>query len=358
VAQDSRPLVLSPRFFVLCFIPLVCFAVGCQKPAAQPYYAPVERTFDAQPSPDRLMGAFVPRGQYLWTFKAVGPADQIAQNEAAFLAFLKTLKFEKDEELPTWELPAGWEVTKEDPVARMGRYITIKLPDAKDVDFAVSRAESPSDTITKVFLASNLTRWRGQLENREPVRANEYDELVGHVDAAGVDVHTVSVYGVFRGGPMAPRRQASEAAPKRKPAQADFKYEVPEGWTPTAGNSMRILSYEIIGENDTKAEVSLSMLGPFSDAHTLLSNVNRWRGEAKLADIDDAAAAALPKIKIGEDEAVLVEAIAEAEGGKSVIGAICDKGSQVWFVKLFGPAALVSREKENFLKFTSSLELP
>lgn len=306
------------------------------------------------------MGAFVPRGQYLWTFKAVGPADQIAKNEATFLAFLKTLKFTKDADLPTWELPSGWEAKEEDPEARMGRYVTIKLPDAEKVDFAVSRAES-DDEITKVFLASNLTRWRTQFGS-EPVKPNEYDEFVGHVDASGVDVQTVSVYGEFRGGPMAPRGRAPQPKPRatsESDKKSDIKHEIPEGWQPIPPTSIRVLAFEITGDADTKAEVTLTPLAAFSEGNSLLANVNRWRTQdAKLEPIEEAALASLPKIRIGKDEGVLVEAISDVEGAKSVIGAICDKGSQVWFVKLFGPAALVSREKENFLKFCSSLELP
>lgn len=349
--------MLSSRFLILCFLLSACASVGCRKVTDTPYYAPVdERTFEATPSPDRLMGAFVPRGQYLWTFKAVGPADQIAKNEATFVAFLKTLKFTKDADLPTWELPSGWEVKEEDPEARMGRYATIKLPEAEQVDFAVSRAESDNE-VTKVFLASNLTRWRTQFGS-EPVKPNEYDEFVGHVDASGVDVQTVSVYGKFRGGPMAPPRQSAQPRPKSAPAETSIKHEAPEGWNPTATSAFRKLAFEIVADENTKAECTVIALGPAPGSGTLLQNVNRWRGEAKLEATDEATADALPKIKIGKDEGVLVEAISDVEGGKSVIGAICDKGSQVWFVKLFGPAALVSREKENFLKFCNSLELP
>lgn len=314
------------------------------------------------------MGAFVPRGQYLWTFKAVGPADQIAAHESRFLEFLKTVKFEKDDTLPAWELPEGWEKKDEDPEKRMGRYATIKLADSPKVDFAVSRAESPDDKVTKPFLVSNFSRWRDQLGS-EPVMPRDYDSYVDQRKMGDNDVHLISIYGVYTTPRSMAMPEAEGAGPRPPPADRPpasqtpegspaIKHEVPEGWKGIATSAFRKLAYEVV-DGESRVECTVIPLGPAPGSGTLLQNVNRWRAQVGLPDIDDATLEkSTLKYQVGKDEGVLVQAIDPGEGGKGVIGAIVDKGEQVWFIKMSGPSPLVTREKDNFLKFAGSLELP
>ena len=84
----------------------------------------------------------------------------------------------------------------------------------------------------------------------------------------------------------------------------------------------------------------------------LLMNVNRWRKQLGLADVDEGAANALAKpLDVAGGKAMLVDMSGQ---DARMIAAIVPQGSQTWFYKLMGPASLVEQEKESFLKLVQT----
>lgn len=137
-----------------------------------------------------------------------------------------------------------------------------------------------------------------------------------------------------------------------KPAVGGLKYETPAGWTVKANGPMRLASLDVI-DGEQKCDVSIISLGP---DQSVLDNVNRWRGQVKLAATDEATLASeLKPIQCAGQQGTLVQLVGETD---TILGVIVILPKASWFVKLQGPNALAMRELEKFVAFTESIQLP
>ncbi|MEO2092196.1 MAG: hypothetical protein ABGY75_22295, partial [Gemmataceae bacterium] len=94
---------------------LVLLMVGCGKPAddIRAYTVPREKEPAKKPvAPEtgdkfRMLGAIIPAEPgYSWFVKFVGPAEVVTPHEAAFDAFVKSIR--PDDKKPAGTAPAGW----------------------------------------------------------------------------------------------------------------------------------------------------------------------------------------------------------------------------------------------------------
>src|ERR1700735_3043830 len=76
------------------------------------------------------------------------------------------------------------------------------------------------------------------------------------------------------------------AAPEAAQASPQFHWKVPEGWQTLAPGQMQVAKFAVPARGDSKAEVFVSIFP--SDTGGVLANVNRWRRQAGLGEIDDA----------------------------------------------------------------------
>jgi hypothetical protein len=155
------------------------------------------------------------------------------------------------------------------------------------------------------------------------------------------------------------------APPVAKPAPAAgglaLRYEPPAGWTDQGASGMRLATLAI-GDVTAGHEVTV-----IPASGTLAANVTRWLGqldpaaaEAALAERTTAALAAAETLETEGVRATIVmlpadAAMADAEG-EAILGAaipLDDKASL--FVKFKGPAAVAQRERDNFVRFVSSI---
>ena len=113
---------------------------------------------------------------------------------------------------------------------------------------------------------------------------------------------------------------------------------------------MRLASFDIM-DGEQKGDVSIIRLGP---DQSVPENVNRWRGQIKLAPATEGELQLKP-IRCGGHDAQLVQLVGETE---TILGVIVPQPDATWFVKLQGPNALALRELEKFEAFTKSIELP
>ncbi len=140
------------------------------------------------------------------------------------------------------------------------------------------------------------------------------------------------------------------AATEATPEADGLQYQTPAGWTVKANGPMRLASLDII-DGQQKCDVSIIRLGP---DQPVLENVNRWRGQIKLAEVTEGELQLKP-IKCGGHNGQLVQLVGETE---TILGVIVPQPDATWFVKLQGPNALALRELEKFVAFTESIELP
>jgi hypothetical protein len=147
------------------------------------------------------------------------------------------------------------------------------------------------------------------------------------------------------------RRSASEeSVPASRnstaPAAGGPAIEPPAGWTVLKPGQMQIAKFAVPEKDGAKAEVSVSVFP--SDTGGTLANVNRWRKQIGLGEIDDAALPASVKPLEGPNGAVLVDLKNES---RALLGAIMPRDGQWYFYKLLGDAAAVEGAREQFVAY-------
>ncbi|MEE8467324.1 MAG: hypothetical protein V3T22_02655 [Planctomycetota bacterium] len=154
-----------------------------------------------------------------------------------------------------------------------------------------------------------------------------------------------------RGSALAPSPTAD--------AGTHYDYDLPAGWEELPTTSMRLVNLRPAG--DPGAECSLIFLT--GDGGGLVANVNRWRGQMGLGELDAAGVNALPTralLGTGASWVDLEGAYAgmggEGRAGWALLGLVGHGDRDgVHYLKFTGPADLVNRERENFELFLTSL---
>ena len=146
-----------------------------------------------------------------------------------------------------------------------------------------------------------------------------------------------------------------EGADPLETLRALIDFDLPSGWTRAKDRPMRILNFQVDASGTT---CYLSEAGG-----TVLDNTNRWLDQLGLARIDKAGLAALPRVSVFGNDAVLVEGKGKFAGGMGaapiedamLLGAIAARDTSSLFVKLLGPREVVEAQREAFLAFCKSL---
>ena len=137
------------------------------------------------------------------------------------------------------------------------------------------------------------------------------------------------------------------------------EWEVPSGWKPQPPpNEMVLASFALADAEGGKAVLSVSVLGAMSGG--MLANVNRWRGQIGLGEVDATELAKLVRpLDEKEGSATLVDMTGERNGQKTrIIGAVVPKNGRTWFYKIMGNERVAEQEKAAFLKFLQTARYP
>jgi hypothetical protein len=152
------------------------------------------------------------------------------------------------------------------------------------------------------------------------------------------------------GGPGGVAQNAVESSSAGKPFWA-----VPAGWQEVAGGQFLVAKFLLSGADNAKAAVNISSAA--GDGGGMVGNINRWRGQLRLAALSEQEIAKLltPVDSTG-GKAMFVDMTGTDPTGQKarLVGAIVPQGSQTWFYKLMGNEQLVDREKDAFAKFVQT----
>jgi hypothetical protein len=149
--------------------------------------------------------------------------------------------------------------------------------------------------------------------------------------------------------PNAARAGSAGPAPT---ASETLAWTVPKGWSAGAQKAMREVTF-LAGENRS-VECYIALLA--GDGGGLRSNLDRWRQQFGREALSDAELEDLPRVPMLGTEARVIEVTRPEEGPNDmVIGAVCLLPDRSVFVKMTGPRAQVTREREAFLEFCRSL---
>jgi hypothetical protein len=152
---------------------------------------------------------------------------------------------------------------------------------------------------------------------------------------------------------------SSERFEGKAQAGGSVKGSVPAGWKRVEGSSMRLLNFVVGAQGEAQAYLSKSR-------GDVPSNVARWMGQFGVSDSSPEKVAAMPKAKLGPLEGVLVEAEGNFSPGmgrpeqedQALLGIIAEQGGVIWTLKMTGPKEILAEQRETFLAFGQSLDLP
>ena len=143
-------------------------------------------------------------------------------------------------------------------------------------------------------------------------------------------------------------------------AQDRPTWTVPPGWREVDAGQFLVAKFVVPGENNSQAAVNVSTSA--GDGGGLTGNVNRWRQQLGLNQLTESAVNELvTHIDAGPGKASLVDMVGAdpRTGDKArVIAAVISQGSRTWFYKLMGPIPTVNGEKDSFLKFVQTSQMP
>jgi hypothetical protein len=112
---------------------------------------------------------------------------------------------------------------------------------------------------------------------------------------------------------------------------------------------MQVAKFSVPEQAGAKAEVSVSVFP--SDTGGTLANVNRWRRQIGLGEIDEHGLQSCVTGLEVTPGAVLVHLTNEQ---KHLLGAIVPRSGRWWFYKMMGDAAAVAAAREDFVRFAST----
>jgi hypothetical protein len=160
------------------------------------------------------------------------------------------------------------------------------------------------------------------------------------------------------GHPALPAPDAGHAQPEpSNDLSLAPTWKRPVDWTEEPPKPMRAASYFIDAQGQ-KAEVIVTKM----DANhfgTLLSNINRWRGQVGLQALADESAVKPQIIKVGGKELSLFDFVGpkgDDGSARRILVTMSVNGPDVWFFKLQGPDDLVSKEKPAFESFLGAVQ--
>jgi hypothetical protein len=146
--------------------------------------------------------------------------------------------------------------------------------------------------------------------------------------------------------------------PPGHPSVSPYQWQVPEGWSEVAATSMRIGNFKVAASPE--AECYLTVLKGVAGG--VDANINRWRRQMGQPELKAEEIAALPKVDVLGKPSPLVEINGSFTGmagqqfpNYTLTGVVVLLTDQTLFVKMTGPTAVVTAEKDRFQAFCKSL---
>ena len=343
-----------------CLLLLLAGFAGCSDPDPVRQYT-VAKPVAADsftPSPGAARPA--EQRQAVWFFKLTGPNEAVVATVEPFTRLINSVKL-GDDGRPKWTLPEGWTERPETGL----RFATIQIPGDAKLEVAVSSLPALDPASTE-YLLSNFNRWRGQLglgevAGVEGLKQSQDKGELQQLDSAGRRITLINLSGktaeisdarsvIAMVSSAGGRTSASEPPPAAPAATSDakqFTYTLPAGWKDAPLKTFQLAAFSA-GEGDNPLSISISSVGG-----DLAANVNRWRGQACLAEQNsqEISDAAMPMKVDGIDAKYFV-----VQGAtRSILGVVLMRGDRQWFIKADGPTDVAMKEREAFEGFAKSV---
>ncbi len=365
------PVRASMRLLLGCAVMTAALTTmsGCRDQSIGVYKAvPVTRQLESDANAEavyRMIAAIADRPDATWYFKMSGPVDVVAEQQMAWVEFLKSVTFGDTE--PSWQLPEDWSSEGFQDMGSSGFSMRIaNIATASDL-VAVSVSSLPAGQ----ELLPNVNRWRGQLglgptnEMRlaSQLGAVKTDQLIFKVfDASGPELNT----GMRGGGAPFANRPRGEAP--RDPAPADdaelteptarppINFTAPDAWV--AGETSSFVAGRWTRETpDGSLEVMLMNMNPSDESWKM--NVQAWASQVKIPELPEVAEIT-ETIEVagttGRQAKLLGSDPEKPDKHPTVIAVMFESPEgKGWVVKLAGSQAAVDASMNEFQAFLESI---
>jgi hypothetical protein len=317
---------------------------GCQRAEIRRYT--VERL-----KTDRTLAVLVPDGTTAWYFKLTGPAARVADREQDFRALVGSIQLVSNAP-PQWNLPVDWIQLPGEGM----RYATLQYSkDGSPLELSVISlpiGDLPIDD----YVLQNVNRWRGELKLK-PIQLSELAGETETVQVGEITATLVNLLGARDNRRRPPFMDNPPPPPRGGPAEPSggVTFTAPEGWQMSTLSQLRKAAFLV---QDGNQQVEITIIDLAAQAGSLLPNINRWRGQVGLTEVNQQQMESeLVEVRVGDVTGSYVRLLApeDAEKQQTILGVIAVRGARSWFVKLSGDTPLAERETENFMSFVSSI---
>lgn len=179
--------------------------------------------------------------------------------------------------------------------------------------------------------------------------------LLGGCDSRP-DVATYPVPKEQQPAPAAAGAQQMRALPGMAEATAHAhqpEWRAPQQWQALPANNIRRGAWAVSNAAGAKAEVTVTVFA--GDVGGLLQNVNRWRGQIGLGDIDEGQLAqAVVERELGQAPSRVVT-LSNPQNGQTSITALVPHDNVTWFFKIMGDTALITEQSPQWESFLKSI---
>ena len=299
-----------------------------------------------------------------------------------------------------WAAPAGWQAQPASGL-RIASFAA-PGPDGTSADVSVVTFGGAGGDVL-----ANINRWRGQLK-LEPVTAAQLPALIEALATPAGSFSIADILGGSAGGAPATRilgawlevsgrvwffkmmgpqpavaaqrdaffgllRSVHPEAGVPAPAaaattpfvvagadqsdNASLRWQAPAAWRAKPVSAMRKGSYGV-GPEATPADLSVTAFP--GDVGGLAANVNRWRGQVGLPELEPSAVPGATETLTAHGLTfTLVDCAGTADaGGQRILAALVSWQGATWFFKLTGPDTVVEGARPAFLSFLQTVQAP
>jgi len=331
-----------------------------------------------------MLVGIAPVGDRAYFFKVVGPIAAVDRHANEIIKFMEGVRVGPGHPPADWKMPDGWNFK----IGSGMRVATVTInTDEKPLELAITTLPWRG---TPEELLSNINRWRGQLKLPEAGQ-DQLAEFTRETKVGDATMTIVDLRGRFdAGAAMTPPFAGAVGAASRAaqgndpqlpaghppiegvdsqpnaptPSRAGIpKFDPPTHWQALPTGGMRKAAFQV-GDQQKGAVVTLidfpTDAGPMiSDP---LQNVNRWRREVGLADIEQKQLKdSVEEIEIDGQPARYVRLIPDAanadesKADRATLGAMVTSGNRVWFIKMTGASDVVANQEGEFKNFVKTI---
>jgi hypothetical protein len=164
----------------------------------------------------------------------------------------------------------------------------------------------------------------------------------------------IEVYRIPKENPIV---AMEEERPAPQAPELSAKWTKPDSWSEQPVSEMRLASFKVNGTDATSADVSVTAFP--GDAGGLVSNVNRWRGQLELPQLEEnRLRQTIQQREIQGAPAYFVDlqTVEHSSKPSRILGAVMERPDRTWFVKMTGPPALLESQRQKFFDFVTSFQ--